>query len=121
MRHQNAKHGHLLYGRVLGVGGPCIYERILWRKAGVKCDSVFFLIFEINSSMVFRRYFAVANEKDTRFGHVKPPKVTICRVFKALRRSEFCSYYPCDIFIMDKSRLNAAKCGKSMPSKVVEK
>ncbi len=40
---------------------------------------------------------AVANEKDTRFGHVKPPKVTICRIFKALRRSEFCSYYPCDI------------------------
>ena len=65
--------------------------------------------------------FPVANEKDTRFGNVKPPKVTICRVFKALRRSEFCSYYPCDIFIMDKSRLNAAKCGKSMPSKVVEK
>ena len=39
---------------------------------------------------------AVADKKDTRLGHVKPPPAAICRVFKAFRRSEFCSYYPRD-------------------------
>lgn len=51
---------------------------------------------------------AVADKKNTCLGHVKPPPAASCRVSKVLRCSEFCSYYPCDIFIIAVSRQNAA-------------
>ena len=60
-------------------------------------------------------------KKDTCLGHVKPPPAASCRVFKVLRRSEFCSFCPHGIFIMDKSRQNEAKRCKSRPPTVVEK
>jgi len=50
----------------------------------------------------------MADKKDTRLGHQMPPFAAFCRVFKTLRRSDFCSYYPRDIFIIAKSRQNAA-------------
>ena len=56
---------------------------------------------------------AVADKKYTCLGHQMPPFAAICRVSKTLRRSEFCSYYPHDIFITAKSKHNEAKCVKS--------